>query len=388
MTRQVLFCSLFLYGGLIVFALACQSLSPYPGVINEQYDAGQAMPPGSGSGTGSGTGDAEATEDATEDADGEPSDTTAPPACPTPSTLFATADFPQTITLNTSNVYWTNAPFTFEDGGARVLLPTGSVSSLTRGSTGTAKSIASALTGPIFVTNGSGYVGFTVLGAGVGAGGVDLFGESASTLTSPGMSLQAPGGVAIDSSNVYWVSDSAAGIVVESAPLKGGAATTIGIAAGSYLASSLSVKSGNLYFAAQNLSTLSGGAIFSVTTTASTPVPLQQFSTGSPSGVTTDNTNVYWSDIGTGGIYSMPLGGGAITTIASGLGEPYYLAIDSSNLYTAEGMEGAIYEIPISGGSPKKLATGVPNETASIAADGNEALVYFGTKNAICTVAK
>jgi len=329
-----------------------------------------------------------ATEDAFDGEFGEGGEA-GPPTCPSGSKLFAPAQNPQTITLDSANAYWTNAPVS---GGTP--LPTGSVDSRPRGaSSAGVKNLVAALTGPLFVTHGSGFVAFSVLGKGPSTGGgtgsVDLYGESGGTLFAPGMGLAGPAGVAMDSEHVYWVARDAGGLIVQSATLTGDAGITLGTVAGDYTAGGLAVNGDNLYFAGWIAPAGSGGAIFTVPIGGGTPKPLQELGTGEPFDVITDTTSVYWSDVSLGGVYSMPLGasGGTVTTLASGLGEPVHLAVDAANVYTGDFMAGRVYEIPISGGAPKTLVTSVsPNGVATD--DSSENLLYFTTETAICAVSK
>jgi hypothetical protein len=312
--------------------------------------------------------------------------------CPTGSTLVASTEEPQTIALDSTNAYWTSDHV--GDGGTT--LSTGTVQYIARSaSSGVPNNLATGLSAPFIVNAGDGYVAYSVLGAGgkTGTTGtVGLYNVSlGGTPTTPGTSLQAPAGVAIDSTNAYWISSTGgAGVVVQSASLAGGSETTLGTVSGSYLAGGLTVASGNLYFAAYLTPAGSGGGIYMVSTTGGTPTPVQVFSTGQPYGVVSDSSNVYWTDPVQGGVYDVPLGGGTITTLTTGVGTSYFLAVDSKNVYTADSaVAGAIYSAPISGGggatATKLIATTSPS---GVAADNNDNFVYFTTAGAICSIAK
>jgi hypothetical protein len=384
MNRRVLLPSILLYGGLVALDLACHALSPYPEVYDQQYPTGSAESPPA-------TGGAAATEDAaTEDAafedslaveDASDTGTTTAPKCPGTATVFANAANPQTITLDGTNAYWTNG-----------LASGGSVGYLARTSTsGTANTLVPGLMDPLFIANAAGYVGWSALGT---VGLVSVAGGAGSAST-PGTSLTTAAGVAVDSTNLYWVSGSN-GIIVQSAPVGGGGTNALGTAPGDYSARGLSVFGANLYFAG-SASTGGGGAIFMVGTGGGgAPTALKTFATGSPSDVATDATNVYWTDLtmGGGSVLSMPLGGGGVTTMASSLGMPNHLAVDSTNVYTADSTGGSVYEIPIgtsgatggTGGTVKVLAKGTL--PIGVAADDGQSVVYFTSASAICTVPK
>jgi hypothetical protein len=386
----------FLFGGFVAFDLACQALSPYPDVYDKVYESGSQAPQTITSPT---SGDASATEDATE-GDGETvgdSETAPTPACPTQAAVFAGADNPQTITLDSNDAYWTNAPVAGSGTG------TGSIGYLARSpASNVANSLVPNLTEPLFIANANGYVAWSDLGS---VGLVNVKGGASSVTTVSSNSLMTSAGVAFDTTNVYWVTSIGGVITIEAAPAAaaGGIANaanvvTVGTVSTTYTPSGLSVQNGNLYLAAYAGGASAnggGGAIYQIPTTAVQGIltPLQSFNEGTPDDVVSDGTNVYWSDlkVGGGSVLSTPLAGGTITPMASMLGSPHFLAVDSKNIYTADFMGGAVYEIPLgspvgSGGMPTTLATGVG--PAGVAADDNDNFVYFTSVSAICRVAK
>jgi len=381
----------FLFGGFVAFDLACQALSPYPDVYDKVYEAGSQTPQL----VASAAGDASvATEDDAEGAldgetvDGDSESTASTPTCPPGATVFAAADGPQTITLDTTNAYWTNAP-----GGTG----TGSVAYLARASAGgAAKTLAPKLGAPLFIANAGGYVAWSELGT---VGLVNVMSMTISTFTFTTTASSRIAGVAVGPTDAYWLSSSGGVISVQSAPVIGGSAVQVGTVSTASLPGGLSIQGNTLYFAAYGRpgnSPGQGGAIYQVPTAGGTPTAMQTFSPatgGTPNDLVTDSNNIYWTDLyaGGGSVFSMPLAGGTITTMASMLGVPPYLAVDSNNVYTADFKNGSVYEIPLgtpagAGGTPKVLATGVG--PLGVAADDNQAVVYFTSASAICTVPK
>lgn len=82
-----------------------------------------------------------------------------------------------------------------------------------------------------------------------------------------------------------------------------------------------------------------------------------------PKKLAADESNVYWADASS--VNSMPLNGGSITTLVSGLNSPADLAVDTTNVFWVEtvccahGQEGSIKKVPIGGGAVSVLADGV-----------------------------
>src|ERR1019366_354121 len=107
----------------------------------------------------------------------------------------------------------------------------------------------------------------------------------------------APLGIAVDATRVYWVLEDAVGMVL-SVPVDGGATTTIA-----------SPQETDL-------------------------------------GITIDATRIYWATGNKGGqIVSAPLGGGALTTLVCIDETPFALAGDARNLYWTT-REGSVMQIP------------------------------------------
>jgi uncharacterized protein DUF5050 len=95
----------------------------------------------------------------------------------------------------------------------------------------------------------------------------------------------------------------------------------------------------------------------------------------SPEGIAVDSMNVYVTLGGAmGSVVSLPLAGGAVTTIASGRDEPRGIAVDDLNIYWADQGSGMVLSIPKTGGPIVTLALDQSAPT-SIALDTSN--VYF-----------
>jgi hypothetical protein len=74
-------------------------------------------------------------------------------------------------------------------------------------------------------------------------------------------------------------------------------------------------------------------------------------------GLVLDATSVYW--IANDAVMKAPLGGGTIVTLASDpTGEPYGMALDAKNVYWVDGntASGRVLSVPIGGGAVHTIA--------------------------------
>ena len=73
--------------------------------------------------------------------------------------------------------------------------------------------------------------------------------------------------------------------------------------------------------------------------------------------IVVDSTSVYWgSDDGT--VRKIPVGGGAVTTLAANSQTPRRLAIDAAYVYWVSFDGGTVQKVPVNGGTVLTLATG------------------------------
>lgn len=148
-----------------------------------------------------------------------------------------------------------------------------------------------------------------------------------------------PMGIALDSSNVYWVD--AYGGAVAKVPIGGGSQTLI--ATGLTSPWNLSLQGGSLYW-----TELTNPANVAKVSTGGGTVTTLVSNLNAPFGIVTDSTSAYFA----GGTFvaKVPLGGGTVTTLATG-GQPYRLAINSTDLFWSDPPAGTILSVPIGGGS-------------------------------------
>jgi hypothetical protein len=185
-----------------------------------------------------------------------------------------------------------------------------------------------------------------------------------------------PCSMAVDARNVYWA-DGSDGSVLK-APLGGGAATTL---VAGLNASAIAIDAKNLYFTGQygypSRVSLEGGA------------PTQLADVYGAQGVAIDATSLYWGvrdvDNRSGTIQKAPLGGGALTTLASGQTFPQYLVADAGQVYWTDYTAGTVQKISRDGGAVTTLAADQFNPSA-IALD--EANVYWSSLGSLMKVPK
>jgi hypothetical protein len=91
--------------------------------------------------------------------------------------------------------------------------------------------------------------------------------------------------------------------------------------------------------------------------------------------ITADATSVYWGELTSGTVMSMPIGGGTPATLASGQ-SPGELVLDDNNIYWVGG-DNSIVRAPIAGGAPITLAT-LPLTVAALAVDATSVYVIDG----------
>ena len=252
--------------------------------------------------------------------------------------------------------------------------------------------LAFGLSGPFILKRSGSNLAFSAL-AGLGAGmtAAQTLPVTGGSPATPGPGLHNVWGVAIDATNVYWVeSDSMAiSTIVASAPIGGGAVTTLGTTATALLPQGMAITSTDIYFVGYVAGAGGTPGLYTLPITGGSPTLIwSKASPSQPADVTLDGSNVYWTDMAAGAVYSMPLGGGAASTMATGIANPRTIAVDSKNVYFTADQD--IYEVPIGGTSPKSLASIGPgmHPYAIAADDGADNLVYFSTPTDVVAVGK
>ena len=137
----------------------------------------------------------------------------------------------------------------------------------------------------------------------------------------------------------------------------------------------ISLQAGALYWTDLNLGTVSkistgGGAVTTLVSGLSAPW-----------GIGTDSTSVYFTYAST--VAKVPLGGGSVTTLATS-GDPYELAVNATDVFWTNPTTQTIMKVPVGGGSATTLGSSL-NHPLVVALDGS--YIYW-TCNWCGTVSK
>jgi hypothetical protein len=252
---------------------------------------------------------------------------------------------PSAITVDATNVYWTDDPpdNTVGGSGSVMQVPTGG---------GAPATIASGQKGPqaiavegssVYWTN---FDSYTVLEAPVGGG-------TPTTLVSDADYV--PLSLVANATNIAWTTQgttgSGAGTVMTVA-LGGGSAATLASDQQDILG--LTMDATNVYWKS-GASILKAALAGGTTTTLCT---LSASTSGASWGMAVDATSVYWTgrDGSAGALMKVPVTGGTPATLASGPSMWTVLTIDATAVYFTGA--GAVLKMPLGGGTPTTLAAG------------------------------
>jgi hypothetical protein len=141
--------------------------------------------------------------------------------------------------------------------------------------------------------------------------------------------------------------------------------------------SGLAVSNGVVYWT--NYDT--GQNVMSVPVTGGTPAIVAS-NQDYPWAIAVDAKNVYWTNYdnagavsggttNSGAVLQTPIGGGTVTTLTTGLEDPYGIAVDSKNVYFSTYAGGRIKKVPIGGGTVTVLAENQPNPCYIAVSGGN-----------------
>jgi hypothetical protein len=221
-------------------------------------------------------------------------------------------------------------------------------------------------------------------------------------ITTLASGQQGPAGIAVDGTNVYWVTGGPDNGAILKVPVVGGKITTL--ASGQQQPIGLAVDATNIYWANQysgvyegdatcitadgksvNLNGTSIGSVVMKMPLGGGPATTLANQQCAPTGLAVDGTSVYWTNeescagasaaatlcpnepLGTPGnpdppnpgntVVSVPLLGGTITTLASNQDMPWPIAVSAGNVYWTDPENLAVMTVSTGGGTPAVFAT-------------------------------
>jgi hypothetical protein len=195
------------------------------------------------------------------------------------------------------------------------------------------------------------------------------------------------GFIAVSAANVYWTqSNSAALGTVMMVPVDGGMPLTLATGQDAPTPIAITVDGTSVYWtdASGLIETvpLTGGA---VTTLVGGPE-----SAGYGQGIATGSSTVYWTAVGPSveGVMQVPIGGGPVMTLVSSP-TPYAVAADTTSVYWTNNygtIPGTVMRLPLDGGAPVTLASG--QDPRAIAVDATSVYWTDHHMNAVMKVAR
>jgi hypothetical protein len=191
----------------------------------------------------------------------------------------------------------------------------------------------------------------------------NLDGTNPQILENGGVFQNFPGGIAVDSSHIYWVEGAS---TIKEANLDGTNPRII--VSGQDNAGGLAVDSSHIYWA--------DGDVIKSANLDGTGVTTLVSGLNDTMWVAVDSSHIYWTDFDrTGGtIKSANLDGTGVTTLVTGLGFPLGIAVDSSHIYVVDG--DVIKSANLDGSGLTTIVTG-QNAPKGIAVDSSH--IYWAT---------
>jgi hypothetical protein len=175
-----------------------------------------------------------------------------------------------------------------------------------------------------------------------------------------------PRAIAVDATSVYWANE---GGTVMKAALDG--ASPVELAVNQAEPYALAITATDAYF-----TTHTGNELIRVPLMGG-PTSVVAPDQSDPHGVFVDQDNVYWSTNET--VRSIPLAGGAVVPLASGLDAVHHLAVDATHVYLSRAYLGEVMRVPIGGGELSVVSSG-HDQIEGIAAEAGS--VYFADSGA------
>lgn len=219
-----------------------------------------------------------------------------------PATLLASSPSPNSLTIDATNVYWTDDG---PDGGSVLSIP-----------------------------------------------------KHGGTVTTLAGDLPDPGAISVQGSAVYWANVGAGGQPCDAgcAPSVASVATAGGAVSTLYTAPTSSFPDGIVAHGASVYLSTSDGRIVDIPDDGGA-AKLLRYEVTSNQGIAADDTYVYWVDTA-GNVMRIPLGGGTPTVLAYSQ-QASSIAVDATGVYWTNSGDGTVMTVPVSGGTPATLVSGL-----------------------------
>jgi hypothetical protein len=311
--------------------------------------------------------------------------TTTSPSGPGVTTIASGVHSPQALALDAAHVYWTTSMSA--GSGATISdasTGTGSIERADRSGGGLTE-IVTGLVNPLqlAIFNGS----FFFAQGNPGAGVIDSF-TLTSTIASEYVTTEStPFPMLVYQSTLYWAGSTGSALKVNSIPTLGGTISTLVTDAHAFEPIAI-VQQGTAF---DILATMGGdGFILEVPVAGGTPVQLWRGSGLVPADLAVNGSSLYWSLPSTpnegGEILGMNASAGAsVVTLATHLDHPTKLASSGGELYaTTFVASGAVLALGLGGGAVTTLASGLDYPLPIVVDDA----IYFGTATTVGRVAK
>jgi hypothetical protein len=179
-----------------------------------------------------------------------------------------------------------------------------------------------------------------------------------------------PAGIALDATHAYWANSGSACVAdagpcsgaILSVPLAGGEITTLASQLDAPIR--IAVDATGVYWSNRGrtcttdagLSMSCGGSIMTIPVQGGAPTTLASGLNGDPWAITVDQDNVYWTNFDDGTVMKVPRLGGITTTLASGQLQPSSIGTDATSVYWANTDD--VRKLPLMGGPITILAAG------------------------------
>jgi hypothetical protein len=163
---------------------------------------------------------------------------------------------------------------------------------------------------------------------------------------------------------------------------KAGVCQPAAIVSGQPQVHSLAVDATSLYFTVDPGGSPAGGSVRKVPLSGGAVTTLLS-GLPSPAGIAVDASFVYWASLFGNAISKVPLDGGTPVTLVSGVAGAFGVTVDASAIYYSRIYAATVWKAPLSGGSPTLLATLSTQGGGATGVAVDATHLYFGTYSSV-----